>query len=485
MASVLEEFVVSLGLDTKNFDTNKIENQIKSFAGAVIKAFAAIQTIKFASSIIDQTTAAADELAKFSRDINANMKDVDAWGQAAIRAGGSADGLRNSLRGIRNAMSQEAIMKGDRIFARLGISVRDASGALKDPTKVLGQLNQRFQRLDEARAIDFARKLGIDDKTYRLLRQTPDQLNKTLKRMRSLSAVNVKFSQDSERFRDNLADFKQIQQKIANGLASYLLPTLNKVIEFFVELGLKASDNLNMITRAIISLASAILIVCLPALIKLGIAAFAAIAPMLPMILGITAAITALTLIIEDLIVGFQGGESVIFDLAKTFKKKFSDVVTKTLFNIKKLIDNIKKSLQNLKSAFTSGLNNAVNTVKPFLDAVKDIASKAKEIFTNAFSGLKSIFENIANAINAKLEPLVNIAKGLLNNNIVQNAMKLIPGNKNTSNNKNTTINQNNRVDSINISVGSGDPENIAKALENGKGLNFGITAAQAAIGSS
>lgn len=510
MASVLEEFVVSLGLDTKKFDTKKAENQIKSFAGTVVKAFAAIQAVKLAGSVIDQTTAAADELAKFSRDINANMKDVDAWGQAAVRAGGSAEGLRNSLKGIRNAMSQEAILKGDHIFARLGIGIRDASGALKDPTKILSRLNKSFQHLDEARAVDFARKLGIDDKTYRLLRQTPDQLNKTLKRMKSLSTVNVKFAKDSERFRDNLADFRQVQQKIAAGVVSFLLPALNKIIEFFVEMGIKASENfgkvkkiIGTVIRSITALALAAGIVLLPAIIQMGIALagsflgaipaiaaagaalLAALMPILPIVLAISAAVAGLAFIIEDLIVGFKGGESVIFDLAKTFKTKFANVIAKALVHIKKLINNIKTAVQNLKSAFASGMNNAVKTVKPFLDAVKDIASKAKDIFAGAFSGLRSVFDNIAQAVNAKLEPLVNIAKGLLNNKFVQSAVQLLPGSKNPNSSKNTTINQNNRVDSINISVGSGDPDTIAQALENGKGLNFGMTAAQAAIGSN
>lgn len=465
--SVLEEFVISFGLDTKKMNLASAEAKIKKFADIAIKTFAAIELVKFGARIVNESTIAADAMIKFASTVNTSVEKLSVWEQAAIRAGGSADSLRGSLSNINKILSQEALMQGDHIFMRLGIAVRNANGSLKDPIDTLKQLNRRFQNLDQARTIEFAKKLGIDDATLRLIKQTPEQLDNTLNQMRKLGVVSTNFAKRSAELRDNLADLNQVNQAISREIASALLPIVNKITVAFVKMSQWILENIEVIKRVLLALAIIISAVLLPVIVQLGIAILAALLPILPMLLLITAVIGSLIFIIEDLIVGFRGGESVIFETVDNMKKKISS----TILQIKKVFidlgNGIKKVFKSITTTFTNSIKSVKSQLQPYIDAVTNLAVKIKNVFTGAFSNLKKIFESIVstleNAIMPLIEKMTGFFDGIKNNSIVQKVF----GNKDKNNSSNN-ITTSNKIDNVTVNVGSGDPDQIKGGVTDG-----------------
>lgn len=466
--SVLEEFIISFGIDTQKMNLANAEAKIKKFADIAIKTFAAIELVKFGARIVNESTIAADAMIKFASTINTSVEKLSVWKQAAIRAGGSADNLRGSLSNINKALAQEATMQGDRIFTRLGIAVRNANGALKDPIDTLKQLNRRFKNLDQARTIEFAKKLGIDDATLRLIKQTPEQLDSTLQRMQKLGSVSTNFAKRSAELRDNLADLNQVNQAISREIASALLPLINKIAAAFVRTSQWILENIEVIKRVLLALAIIISAVLLPAIIQLGAAIIGALLPLLPIIAVITAAIGGVILIIEDLIVGFRGGESVIFASIDNMKKKISSSILQIRKVFADLGAGIKKVFKSISAAFSNSIKSVKSQLQPYIDTVTNLADKIRNVFTNAFSRLKSIFENIASTLESTIMPLIEkmtgFFDGIKNNNIVQKVF----GNKDKNNSSSNNITTSNKIDNVTVNVGSGDPDKIKGSVTDG-----------------
>ena len=117
--------------------------------------------------------------------------------------------------------------------------------------------------------------------------------------------------------------------------------------------------------------------IAIPAIIKMGVALWGALAPVLPVILGVTAAIVAFGLVAEDIYKWIHGEPSVaelIFGDFKTFA------------------DNFIKGLENIKAAFKTS----------FVEGIKVLCS-------NLFDFIKTSWDNLLNNILSKI-PLVEKA---------------------------------------------------------------------------
>lgn len=179
---------------------------------------------------------------------------------------------------------------------------------------------------------------------------------------------------------NNAKEYEQVMRDIRMGTASIganisrlMLPAMiwlgkviKKVTDFFVEHG-------EFIKVAFIGIATAITIACIPAIISMGTALWSALAPILPIIIGVGSAILFLSLLIEDLIVWVQGGESAFGDLWN---------------NIFGGVEGAKKLFNDLKNAF----KELWNVAKPILEGLVDI------ILKSVYFALKSLVV-IINAI--------------------------------------------------------------------------------------
>lgn len=132
-----------------------------------------------------------------------------------------------------------------------------------------------------------------------------------------------------------------------------LLKIVRNVVDFFVDHGA-------FIKAMFIGIATAITIAAIPSIIKLGIALWTALAPIIVPVTIIIAAITALSLVIEDLWKWIHGEPSLselLFGDFETFKNKFVE-------GWNNVVNSLKDSFQKI-AQFIEPILNALGMIIP------------------------------------------------------------------------------------------------------------------------
>jgi len=452
--TVLDKFLILFesDADNANKDVKKLDKSLddteksaigatkasdetsKQFVSMGIKALGAVGSIIAVTSAITgfiSTAVRIDELGKFADLIGENIEDIDAWGGAVVRAGGSADGFRSSIKSLNEKIIDASVKGFNEItpfFNQLGISIVDANGKVKSTIDILPELASSFDRIGKQKALGIGQKLGLDQGTIALLQQGGDAVNKLIERQKKLGLVNEEASKASAEFNDIMADFKQISGFVAQSLIVSLAPAITWTIDKLINLSIWARENKPIVIGFFIGVAAA----AVPALFSLASAGWAAIAPLLvmaaPFIAIATAAGlvgTAIALVIEDIVAFVNGQDSLIGNIVEKWPV-IGDV-------IKVITDDIEMSVEMMKD------------LGKFLLNIFIAPEKALKSIIDTFGSVKSFFGFGTDDI--KLQK--NIAMG-------QSSLALaasIPLASQTSN----SIQNNNRSLSRSTSVQTGD----------------------------
>lgn len=304
-----------------------------------------------------------DALGALSKETRVAIGDIQALSYAATQSQSTAEAMESTIKSLTKTIGTAAL-KGSDDFARLGISVRKSNGEVKRADEILDDVRHRFKEmgLSMAEQESFASALGIDSSLIQLLGKTDAELSSLTGRARELGVLNKEQAKQAEDYNKSLATLKYSMSAIGQLIAVSVGPQMRSMADSFAELLANNKDWIvNGIKFAItwIGNITAAFNRLLPLLA--GVAAGWALMqiPMLialAPIIAITAAVIGLLLIIDDLIVAFQGGGSVIADF---FKNTFNiDIVEsiKAIFNsFKALYDLILKGGALFASALGFG----------------------------------------------------------------------------------------------------------------------------------
>lgn len=306
---------------------------IKLLAGFAAGAYATgIAVAAWATHVLD----GVDALGDLSAETNVTVAEIQELGFAAQLSGSSAEALQASLRGLSSTAGLAAndMGRGKEIFKELGINVRDSNGQVKNAADLLDEIRKRMNALnmsmDERRG--FATRLGLDASLIQYLSRTDAEMEKLIMRARELGTLTQEQAEAAGAYNDSLDVMRYAMTAIKQQVAVGLAPALTGLAETFTDLvannkdwivdGLRAAtvfigDLLAMIGRL------------LPVLTALGVAFVAAKIYLLgfagvwaiitsPIVLT-TAAIAALIFVVDDLLVAFKGGDSLIGNFFKQF----------------------------------------------------------------------------------------------------------------------------------------------------------------------
>ena len=95
----------------------------------------------------------------------------------AEQSSSSTEALYSSISGL-GAKIGEAAQKGSEDFSRLGVSVRNANGSVKDTDVVLSEVGNRFKQLGLSmnEQQGFAEALGIDPSLLSMMNKTGEEM---------------------------------------------------------------------------------------------------------------------------------------------------------------------------------------------------------------------------------------------------------------------------------------------------------------------
>jgi hypothetical protein len=331
---------------------------------------------KFASD----TLGAEKALINLSDQTEVSVEKIQELNFVASLSGSSAEAVSSSLLGLAEKIGSAA-QRGSADFSRLGLSVRDASGKVKGVDKVLAEISSRFNTLNlsiyEKRS--FAQALGIDPTLIRMLTQTSSRTAELINRARALGLLNKKQIEQARQYNSALKELNFGLDTMRRLVAVGLAPELTRLTKQFTGLIVNNKDwivktvkisieTINEFTAAVGRLWPV-----LAAGAAVLLADTLAFSPWLITIGYITLALLA----IDDLIVAYRGGKSVIQDFFKQFDIDIGYVMRSMVGFSKSFISEVGKMLNKLGEKIGELTYNILNSQIDYSKLFKDMGMLA------------------------------------------------------------------------------------------------------------
>ncbi|MDO7481541.1 cell wall hydrolase [Acinetobacter baumannii] len=397
---VIRDFLVSLGFDT---DNSGLANMKSAMDGIEWKAKAlngALMALATGAVVaVRQTASELDKLYFSSQRIGASVTNINAYGNAIAQLGGSADGAIGSLESlaekIRNSPGYEGQLKS------LGVTTRDANGAMRDRVEVMKDLSGVLAKMPAYQANAYANSLGIDQKTMLAMRDG--------------------------KFIANMEKYQKIQKEL--GMNDDLAKSGNEFMTEYRDLTMMTKTGFQVIVmqagKALIPILR-----LLNQLIQAGIHAFSQFNPQIKEGLAIGLRFAMLALMFGamakslGLVLKFIPALKTFIGLLKLFRLAFLaspiGIILALGAALALLYDDYKTWREGGKSLFdwskwTNGIDTIINKIKDFLDIlnkvkdktvefvqkiIKDPAGALKEVATEVQQGVQKAKQAVQNYVN-------------------------------------------------------------------------------------
>ena len=362
----------------------------------------------------------ADDLNTLSKRYSLSTEELQKYGAAADLVDVSVETIAKSHLKLEKSMASASKGTGSQAeaFEKLGVSVTDADGNLRDGDTVwqetiaaLGTMSNETER--DALAMQIMGKSAaelnplIEDggETYKQVADTFAKYN--------LEVVDQETLDRANEFNDQIDTIKAVGavafQTIGTQLAGYLAPALEKVVDWVGKFA-EWLSNLDPKVLTVIGVIGALVAGIAPLLLILGKIAFAvssimSLASTLGVSIGALAgpigiAIAAIAAIIAIGVLLYKN-----WDKIKAFAVSLKDKIVQTFTNIKdKVVTTVQNMIQTVKDKWTALKTFATDTfnkikdaivtpIKTAIDKVKGIIEKVKGFFPikvgKLLSGLK------------------------------------------------------------------------------------------------
>lgn len=391
----------------ENFNSN-LKSSIKMLAGfAVAVKAAAFGASQWAQTIFPQI----DAMSKLQTQTRSSVEALQEMGYLASQSGSDMESMSSSLTALTYAIGEFA-ETGEGAAAntikKLGINVKNQQGMIRDTVDVYIEMADKLSKLSESDRLLALQEIGLDESVLSTLRMTRSEIEAIKSEAREMGVFSQKDADQVTRYYTATNKLQYVLTSIQNTIAIGLAPVMTELAENFTSI-LKA--NAEWITKGLKWLGETILNVSkaitrlMPVLAGLAVAFGvlkiatmnwgAVLAVVMSPVFLISAAIVGLLLIIDDLIVAFNGGESVI---AKFFDSFFG-------------ID-IQPILKNIVKYFKWAFKEITHTIKEVVKIFDDVFSAVIALFKGDFSGALSYIESASSrVIDLTLRGFKNLGK--------------------------------------------------------------------------
>ena len=399
--NVIDELKIVLGLDSSGVQKgmkqaeNSISSGISSITAKLGALSAAITAAFSLGAAFGEYTKTADAMGKLADAIDVDISKMHAWSEAAIRAGGSAEGFQSSLEQMSGQLARIALTGTSRmkkIFEGAGIDAGEL-GRQRDAFEVMMDLAEKAETMSKAEFFGLGRSLGLDRGTIMLLQQGRVALKEAIQLQKELGVYTKEDARITADFNDRMADLKQAFQSFAAIIFRVVLPPFTAFVKAISNFISYLRKHETFVKAFFIGIATVITAILLPAFVSLAAAILA------NPITWAVVAFAALAAVIEDLVVWAEGGESAfgelweaIFgspeeaqetweNLKETISKVFNFVVTETqnlIKDFKQIAKVISETVSNLCNTIISTFAKAFNWIINAWNSVASVLGMTK-----------------------------------------------------------------------------------------------------------
>jgi len=231
-ADTIREFLVGLGFKVDEAGQKKFLDGVQSATLQVIKLGMAVKTAS--AAVVASVGVIADQMESLyyaSQRTGAAVANIQALGFAAAQMGSSAEAARGSLESLARFMRNSPGAEG--LLHSIGVQTRQANGALRDTTEIMGDLGARFAQMPYYLANTYAQALGIDEKTLMAMREGMGQFGDEYRAMLAKAGMDSQAAaKSSHEFMNEVrtlgAAFVILGQKVATTLTTKLTGDLHR-----------------------------------------------------------------------------------------------------------------------------------------------------------------------------------------------------------------------------------------------------------------
>lgn len=347
----------------------------RSLMGAVFSSIG-IGTIV---SGIKSAISYANDLAKASDSLGISVQQLDMWGSAVEKNGGTAQGFIQTVKSITASLG-EVDKNGFRPAAeewnRWGIRVTDAQGRLKNVLELLPQLASVFERMSSAKSYSLGHKLGLDDATIGMLQKGRVEVDAFIKRQKELGVVTKEDAELAAKFNAQWQDTTHAFRSVFVLAGSTILPVITAISKAFEKMAIFFRKHSDFILGALVGLAGALLHIVTPAVL----ATLASFAPFI-LIGGIFA------LLYDDIANFLKGNDSLLGQIIEKYP-----VVGEVLRSIGEGFKIFKKEFMESVDAWGKILGGLAFEIQSAWGSTFKFIMDTIDAITKAFNSIKDFF---------------------------------------------------------------------------------------------
>lgn len=267
MATVIDNLVVKLGLDTTDFvagekkvasgleDTKKSTEKVGSdiaangkkaseFFGqlekAALKFFAVLTVGRGLSDFTRTVIGTGADLDRVSKRVNISADTLSRWQGAVRQSGGSAEGFLGTIQGISQAMTELQLTGNTEMLPflqRLGVSVVDAKGKAKPIVDLIRDIGDAANAkiANPGDRFNILQRMGFDEGTINLIMKGAQERDKLLSSQKAYSQADADAAlKAQEKWEGVKLEIERTSQAIVIG-ALPVLDRLSKAMLRFAE----------------------------------------------------------------------------------------------------------------------------------------------------------------------------------------------------------------------------------------------------------
>jgi len=262
MPTVLDEFVVRLGLDSSGYrkgrreaeeDFKKTQETARKTAtniedagkkaavfytklrNEVVSLFAAIAVGTGFANLIRNIVSTEAQVGRLSKALGVTTETLTAWQSAAKRTGGSAEATAGTFQSLTREFQNFALTGQSSVlpyFRFLQVAVTDTAGKIRPLHDIFLDLSEQFSKMDPRRAHAIGANMGIDPGTMALLLKGPAEVRKLLEEMRKLGLTTQADADAGQQLENQIDNIQQAVRRLAQSVLTDLGPQITAILGF-------------------------------------------------------------------------------------------------------------------------------------------------------------------------------------------------------------------------------------------------------------
>lgn len=356
------------------------------WGAAIVTAAATAGTAVF--GLATNAASTADEIDKMSQKIGISTEAYQEWSYVMGQNGMDVDKLSTGMKTLVAQMDSAAsgTASAQENFDKLGISIYNADGSLKDQEVILNETMHALADMEngteKARlATELFGKAGIE--MMPMLNQGSEAMDELTQRAHDLGLV---MSEDAVnagvKLGDTIDDIKQSFAMIGTNLGSAVIPIIQQFADIIIA-------NMPMIQEAIGALAPILadtVSMILPVFVELA-------QTLLPVIIDLISQILP-----------------VLSQMAQTILPVFTSLLSTLIPPLIQIVQSIMPLMVTVLNAITPLLNLLIELLDPIIQLFVDLVDPILEIISDA---LQPLIEVVMTLVTDVLKPLIEVVKGV------------------------------------------------------------------------